>query len=1440
MSSNEIFEVESIEFIIGTYTALPKTERTYLYLSLLNTPIKLSLLGKRLENTVLGYNIKLKDYDKDLAGDQEIMITQSTDVGFLYQENRIIVFIDLSQSTFEKPQDESIFGLKRIEQDLVMVFKDLIYDKKEYYQLKLTKATFEPKYYFSFVSSACDNELNIVAHDIYLEKTSFVEFIKSRLMKKLKVELLKTRSNNQIKRINYILLGFLNLLDLMPRFAAPFVFMFTDANYCLSNLGGYHNPLMQLTKADITVQMFDIERTSDTILNEQILGFAKNSAIMRYIAEQNGGRCFDTKELRKSFITERKYIFTESFFFQKKKERKNTEKPQSKGISKYIRKNIGPMKIEKNHYKKYYTSGLTIREIGDEIKENFLKSYELEVSLNSIIMTRLKENWYLLEKEENEIAFGFNIFPDATLKYKTKKIEPDKESYNFFQKIKIEISLLIHSYNLCKMKTESNEKKNMEKKLRKISKFIEDVCCTDKIIEFFIHNFADEKSFSIGKEISMNPNTISMLLGTLAKMPSQSWVRFFNVEVLEIVIKNQEDNYDYDDFTSNEKRECYFNEGRNRNFEIVKSQLSKYSTFFSEAENLGFKFISKYDNNYNKKIYINGFVIFKYDWIYDNLCTITFGFFECFLQARKAFKDTLIKGITEKGKLQQIPIEFNDKHLSFYIEGDINYNLLYNQDCHQPLRRFSVRNAEKNFEDTQKEIGSIFKHKPYQQVSNCYLQKKISEYKRSHFNMLKVTSYLILQNIRNLSGTFSITEQSEEGGSPLLGKKQRQIEKIKSIDNLNDIFTKEYIILYKLIIIPEKERNITEISIEPSSGFYLIKNNNNEFHFGVNEKFELKKTGNNLITSLKSLECIVEIENLRNKINTKTGNHDFFEDLNYGYSLLNKIRSPFMHKQTKSFTVLKNENIKDQFKEHFQKTSRIITLDFINDSNLTSFNEFIRKRWDLNYSQEKYKLPFWLKISIKVCKGKTMKQDNLKAEKLRIKIKWVRFFHIIDQEIINIINEELFKVIEVKVNKINQQFFFDQLRANGEYINKGIIGNSEKGVSNDKAEATSAFKKDLEQFFKKPHHYLFVIESHANDIYKYVRQDLNKTCEIKNVSGYYKIVSPLKSEPDQMFVFKVELVKKEGKPQKNQKIQKSNKSSTTLKNKVKDQAISKKSTAIIKQSITSSFASISGENPIIMNNKDEIQKDILFQLYGYATPSNYIQEKIKSIVNEKILLIKLNYYTEVLKDKEEIKKLPEYAIFNPSTYKIYMNPTEIKLENTKKVPEVMNYFYSTTLESWNKLITSVKMTSLDIELMTTFSDTATLTDQFPELEGLSELGLDYFNSLKEYYQTFYKGRFQIVEEPLKEPKIIIINKYDKSIENSPFCFLISLNDQTDIFKKRSLNKFELLKQKHEDSAPENLNELIEKDDKVSTMVYKFIGEMLYVADILYVNNQITF
>ncbi len=445
--------------------------------------------------------------------------------------------------------------------------------------------------------------------------------------------------------------------------------------------------------------------------------------------------------------------------------------------------------------------------------------------------------------------------------------------------------------------------------------------------------------------------------------------------------------------------------------------------------------------------------------------------------------------------------------------------------------------------------------------------------------------------------------------------------------------------------------------------------------------------------------------------------------------------------------------------------------------------------------------------------------------KIFVEIKWIRLLDSNAMSLIKEISEELFNIVEEKVILINQRIMLDIIKETNEYkVNKKGSDFSESIMDETKRQ-TTFIKKDIERYFKNPFNDMFAVEIKIDEVFRYIKEHFIDKYSINNVVDYYFL--QCNNEQDQNFIVKVSI---EDANLKNP----SNRSSGDLKTikTIKSKPISKLSYqfGIAKKEIASKN-SIGSESSSSFTKK--VKRNILIQLYGVAKPSKTVIKMIKDIVSEKILIVKLNFYISLLESKRELRKLPEFEIFNTRTYKIVVNPMEKKIENTKKLESTIASFYNRTKDSWNKIyneITTIK--TLDIELLTTFSDRVELNKYYPQFNSLTNVKNTMIQDLIDYYENLKGEKIYMLQENFIRKTILIpansvVEK--QSNEMIYYLFLIRVVQEGEGIDEKYSLSFELIRRKDEENIVNQLQENLCKKDEIISLVMQFLDEVFYVA-----------
>jgi hypothetical protein len=168
---------------------------------------------------------------------------------------------------------------------------------------------------------------------------------------------------------------------------------------------------------------------------------------------------------------------------------------------------------------------------------------------------------------------------------------------------------------------------------------------------------------------------------------------------------------------------------------------------------------------------------------------------------------------------------------------------------------------------------------------------------------------------------------------------------------------------------------------------------------------------------------------------------------------------------------------------------------------------------------------------------------------------------------------------------------------------------------------------------------------------------------------------------------------------------------------------------------------------------------ILIELFGLQKPSQTVIKKLNDLIYEKIQIVKLKYYLNLLNKLEQVKDIKEYEFLNRSQNKL--------LENANKINKTVSNFFDKAKEAWHKLLYNINdIDKYDVELIEHFSDKVTLEHINPSFQPLLEMPKNYFENLLEYFRIFKDEKIACVNDG-EDIKILLIIS-----EQSNYCFLI--------------------------------------------------------------------
>ena len=894
-NKDKIYELKHIKFIIKDYSSIPRTERAKIIRYLINVPMKIVDFEEKFGYIIHGF--KLSPEPKNFDNTMQIMITEKTDICFYYLEYRLLFFFDLSQSMLLFDLRQKILNIQKIERYLNLLLKSSAEYEDTFYNLNIEKINYKPKIICTIACATNVEEIIFIKHAFILEKEKFENFYSKEISNKINLILMKYHDKRKSQGVNEnldeilflykILENCLLTFNLMPSTGNRILFLLTDGNIFLPNLGKYNNILMQLNRADISIQIIDMfYRNNCYGLTSP--KFVNDIEIMKYLAKFTGGNYInenlfiklffpkergDDKNKKDRFFYPTLYPNILSYninlkesedLWKKRFEDVFDEKHLhcencSKGFELFLCKKI---EVENNKNKNdefvlynktkiedLINNGINIKSIGllsdykkSVIVKELFESYKINKSLGLIIESRLRESFYFKKtKNPQKIKFINYLLPSIMIKYNLTKLTNTLRCRDF----QVDIIIKGEISKITQMKKELYTNKGKSEKVELLLNFIKQIICTDKITLYFSEithhiNFLDKDFFSI------NENYISKL----SSLPVRNWHRYFNVMMCEIFIINNTVEIDKEFIYNFLKSQ---DDATNRNEEkkdYLKKKILSFCDDYKEDKNFGIKKISK-DENIKDKLAHNGFVLINFDWTYKNLCLVYLGFFHCFLTVRNKyynkFKEFIIKNNDNNN---EFIIECNDwKHLTYFL---INQKKENNLIINNEYKRFSgslkikVNNlytSLKQVEDYKNIVNNVFTYCASEKLIDVYLKKypQFYEITTDQENTLKnILEKLILQRLKE---KFRILNWSSKKMIFFSYFNNLIIEdplfnNIKSNPLLNNI-----IVLYSIKI--EEQKNgklvVSKLIFEPNENLYLLNNNeanikseeekNNEINF---------------------------------------------------------------------------------------------------------------------------------------------------------------------------------------------------------------------------------------------------------------------------------------------------------------------------------------------------------------------------------------------------------------------------------------------------------------------------------------------------------------------------------------------------------------------------------------------------------------------------------
>ena len=873
-----IYEIKYIKFIIKDYMSFPRTERAKLLMYILNVPTSINKLEEEFGYILYGIKFELldnKSFSKKFDPSLKIIINNKTDICFYYLEYRLLFFLDLSQSMLLFDLRQKILNIQKTEKYLNYLLKSCAQYEEEIYIFEEKKnKKFKPKIICTIASSSTEQEIIFIKHAFILDKDSFNKY-QEKISKKINSILskysIKNQENENKDFLQKILENSLFTFNLMSSFGSRILFLLTDGNFYLENLGKYNNILMQLNRIDISIQIIELlYRNNCYGLTSPT--FANDIETMKYLAQYSGGNYINENYFVNLFFPEEKpnenklqkffypSLYPNILTYNSNEEESKTlwEKRFSgfnddyydekrincelcdKGFQIFLCKRV---QIKENNLKNEIVlskksqitkiinnKGINIKSIGllsnkisVEIKELF-ESYKITLSLSLIIESRLRESFYLKKtKNSQRIKFINYFLPGIIIKYNLTR----ENNCMLCEDFKVDILIKGNISKINQIKKEISQKEKKNAKIELLLNFIREIICTDKISSYF-STITHSQEYLEKDFFQKNKNYLS----NIVRLSVHKWHRFYNVVMREIFIMDKTIGINKDFIETFLETDEYALRKCNEKQEYLKEKILKFCDDFDDELNIGIKKIPKEENTKGILSH-NGFLIIKFDWMYKNLCLLYLGFFHCFLSTRENYEKKLKEFILKKEDKDKyndknLLIEINEKHLTYFLTQqkkefnmDDNLSVDMNKSLNTSLNKIDIQKDE-----NEKQEESIFTYQASQKLISIYLKQFQMVYE------LPFDSDIILRNfLENL-----LLERLKTEEFLILNWNKRQmilfnyLPKLKfknysSLNIKNNPLLDSIIIFYTIEIIykPTKKLINTKLMLEPNENLFNLR-----------------------------------------------------------------------------------------------------------------------------------------------------------------------------------------------------------------------------------------------------------------------------------------------------------------------------------------------------------------------------------------------------------------------------------------------------------------------------------------------------------------------------------------------------------------------------------------------------------------------------------------
>lgn len=153
----QTYELDKFELYFSDYLLVSRAERVNIYYNLVKEELNIKDLETKFGNFFFGFDLKTKN-GKEIEPNDNVLISENTEVCIFYKEYRILFLLDISLSLYFYDYEAKLLNIEKIEFYLKNLINSFISNKKIVKSKNNENMEYNPKLIVSFIAVGCDED----------------------------------------------------------------------------------------------------------------------------------------------------------------------------------------------------------------------------------------------------------------------------------------------------------------------------------------------------------------------------------------------------------------------------------------------------------------------------------------------------------------------------------------------------------------------------------------------------------------------------------------------------------------------------------------------------------------------------------------------------------------------------------------------------------------------------------------------------------------------------------------------------------------------------------------------------------------------------------------------------------------------------------------------------------------------------------------------------------------------------------------------------------------------------------------------------------------------------------------------------------------------------------------------------------------------------------